>query len=90
MCCPRPILWGLQYQAISNTVSPCISVKWVNVSTATLIDISLPTFRTCRPGPSSEVCDRFDTGDGPLYMAIPSESPTAKERCDVLGVKFLY
>ena len=52
MCCPCPILWGLQYQAISNTGSPCISVKWVNVSTATLIDISLPTFRTCRPGPS--------------------------------------
>ena len=43
-------------------------------------------FIQCR---ESEVYDRFDTGYGPLYMAIPSESPTAKERCDVLGVKFL-
>ena len=30
--CPCPILWGWQYQAMSNTCSPCISVYWVNAS----------------------------------------------------------
>ena len=38
---------GWQHQARSNTGSPCISFHWVNASWATLIDISLHTFRTC-------------------------------------------
>ena len=36
-----------------------------------------------------KVCDRFDTGRGPLYMAIPSESPTVKDRCYVLDANFV-
>ena len=51
---------------MSNTSSLCISVKWVNASLATLIDISLDTFRPCLPGLSFlssagnlKVCDRF-------------------------------
>ena len=43
--CPCPILWGWRHQTLLNTGSPCISVLWVNASQATLIDISLHTFR---------------------------------------------
>ena len=31
-CCLCPILWGWQHKALSNTGSPCISVKWINAS----------------------------------------------------------
>ena len=95
-CCPCPILWGWQHQATSNTGSPCISVMCVNASYATRIDISFHTFRPCLPGTSFhfsagdlKVCDKSETGRGPLYRAMPSESPTAKDWCDVLNVKFL-
>ena len=65
---------------MSNTGSPCISVLCVHPSQATFIDISLHIFRSCLPRPSllssagyRKVCDRFDTGRGPLYMAILSD-----------------
>ena len=52
----------------------------VHASEATLIDISLHIFRSCLPWPSllssagyQKVCDKFDTGRGPLYMAILSD-----------------
>ena len=79
-----------------NTGSPFISVKWVNTSLAAFTNISLLIFRPCLPGPSIlssagnlKVCDRFDTGSRPSYMAIQSELPTAKDRCNVLDAKFL-
>ena len=41
-----------------------------------------------------KVCDRFDTRLGLLYTAllfpVPSETLTAKDRCNVLHAKFLY
>ena len=80
------LVWGWQHQAMSITSSPFISVKWVNASLATLIDISLHTFRPCLSGPSFlssawnlKVCDRFDKGHGSLYIAMPSESLRVKD-----------
>ena len=85
---------GWQHQATSNTDSPSISALWVNASQATLI--SLHAFRSCFPRRSllprawnRRVSGRFDTGRGPLYMAIPSELPTAKDRRNILNAKFL-
>ena len=85
-CCPCPIRWGWQHQATSNTFSPFLSVLWISFSKVTRFDISLHTFRPCLPRPTlfsqamnHKVCDRFDTGLGPLYMAIPSETPTGKD-----------
>ena len=48
-CCPCPTLWGWQHQTMLNTGSPCISVWCVNAGWATLITISLHTFRPCIP-----------------------------------------
>ena len=87
-CCPCPILWGQQHQAMLNTGLPCISVLWVNASWArphlltsdfSLSDhifVGFPCFLV--PGIKKFVID-FDAGRGPLYMAIPSELPTVKE-----------
>ena len=44
-CCPCPILLGWQHNALSDTSSPSISVLWANTNQATLVDISLYTFR---------------------------------------------
>ena len=67
-----------------------------NTSQATFIDMSLYIFRPCLLRPSlfssarnQKVCDRFDAGHGPLYMAIPCELPTVKDRCNILNAKFL-
>ena len=60
-----------------------------------IIDISLHTFISCLPRPSSlfsarnrKVCDSFDTRLGLLYMAIPSGSPSANDRCNIISIKF--
>ena len=74
-CCPFPIQWGWQHQAMPNTASPSISVLWVNLSQATYNDVSLDTFRPCLSScPSGagkrNVCDRFDTGCGPPNLSL--------------------
>ena len=96
-CCTWHILSGWQHLAMPNTSSPCIFVLCVNATQATIIDTSHHRFRPCLLRPSllsnaknRKVCDRFDTGCGPLYMAIPSESPTAKDQHNILNAKFLY
>ena len=61
---------------------------------ATLIDMSLRTYMPCLRGllfsstGNQTFCDSFDTGRGPLYMAILFVSQTAKDRCNVL--EFLW
>ena len=57
---------------------------------------SLDTFRPCLSKPSFpsgtgkwKVCDRFDTGRSTLYKSIPSQSPAAKNCCNILNAKFL-
>ena len=94
--CLFPILCGWQHEAILNTGSPYISALWANASQVTLNDISLHTFRPCPPGPfllssagNWKVCDCFDIGRGPLYVALPSESPTAKDQHNIPNAKFL-
>ena len=87
-CCPCPIQWGWQHQAMPTTGSPSISVLRVNTGQATFTDISLDTFRPCLSSPSfpsgvgkRKVCDRSDTGHGTLYMSIPSQPPAVKDYC---------
>ena len=84
-CCPCPIQQGWQHQAMSNTGSPCVSVLQASAIQATFPDISLDTFRPCLSKlsfPSEarkwQICDRFDTGCGMLYMSTPSQPPTVK------------
>ena len=50
-CCPYPIRWGWQYQAMSNPVPPCISHIQTNARLATFSGIILHTFgpRISRP-----------------------------------------
>ena len=98
-CCTWPILSGWQHRAMRNISSLCIFVLCVNATQVTLIDISHHRFRPCLCRPSllssaenRQVCDRFDTGRGPLYVAIPSESladsegPIKCPQCQVSGV----
>ena len=44
-CRPCSMLWGWQYQTMSNTGFPCIFVLRVNASQATITDTSLHIFR---------------------------------------------
>ena len=43
VCCPCPILWCCQHQAMWNTDSQCISGLWVIASQGTITDINLHT-----------------------------------------------
>ena len=88
-CCPCPIIWGWQHQAMSNTGSPCKSVLWMNASQATLIDVSLYIFRPCLPRPSLlssagnwKVWGRFDTGRDCSWTYYLSRQ---KRRTDVVS-----
>ena len=93
MCVP---LYGVGSTRLCRALAVHASVLWVNANQATLIDNSLHTFRPCLPMPSSlsstgnrKVCDRFDTGRGPLYIVISLEFPTAKGRLNIFNAKFL-
>ena len=52
---------------------------WLGHSELTIVKGKFEYFNLKR-----KVCHRFDTGCGLLYMAIPSELRTAKDRCSVL------
>ena len=94
-CCPCPTQWGWQHEATLNSGTPSISVLWVYPSQAAINDISLDTFRSCLSMPSfpsgagkRQVCDRFDTGRGTLYMSMLSQLPTTTDCCNILNAKF--
>ena len=82
-CCSCPFLWGGQH--MSNTSSPCIFLldqrhldhtHWHHSSHIQTMFSRAFVFSAW----NRKVCDSFDTRHCPLYMGIPSESSTAKDR----------
>ena len=99
---PDPVSWVWRQARNASDWRPHdnndVLVKWQRYTEngqATITDVSLHTFRPCLPRPSflsnagnRKVCNKFDTWRGPLFTDIPSESPTAKEQCNIFNAKF--